>query len=61
LIEAHQRKPNARLAAQYDFSILAAVPVERIREASNDPALDPTARRRLVNFCELRWPQAMES
>ncbi len=46
LIEAHQRKPNARLAAQYDFNILAAVPVERIREASGDPALDPAVRGR---------------
>jgi len=61
LIEAHQRKPNARLAAQYDFSILAAVPIDRIREASNDPALDPGVRGRLVNFCDLRWPQAMKS
>jgi hypothetical protein len=61
LIEAHQRKPNTRLAARYDFNILAAVPVERIREASSDPALDPVARKRLVSFCNLRWPQALDS
>ena len=57
LIETHHLKPTIKLARQYGFNLLNAIPMENIGQASSDVTFDESDRKRLANFCNIRWPQ----
>lgn len=57
LIEAHQLKPYAKLAAKCGFEVLSAVPIKRMKQVCRDESSDASDRKRISNFCNLRWPQ----
>jgi hypothetical protein len=57
LIEMYQLKPYTKLAEKYDFNILSAVPIREMRKACADESLDSSSRKRISNFCDVRWLQ----
>ena len=60
LVETHYLKPNIKLARQHQFSLLDAIPIEKIAEASGDSSFDESDRKRLANFCKIlcrRWAE----
>ncbi len=48
-------KPFRRLEKQYRFSILQAIPIDKIKRAAADRARSAEDRKRLANFIHLRW------
>jgi hypothetical protein len=55
LLEAHQLKPNAKLASKHGLDVLSAVPIKKMKQACKDESLAESDRNRISNFCHVRW------
>ena len=61
LISASALKAYRRLEQHYQFSILSAIPIERIREVAYGTEPDLVEREKLGHFLERRWKQILST
>ena len=60
LVDCAQMRPNQKIAAQYGFDILSAVPVDAICAQAERDDLSAAERDSIRRFCNEYWPRVKE-